>query len=49
MVRKYDRRGCLVEETDPNGNATNYEYNAYGQLIKKIEPAGRRKSGGNDV
>ena len=39
MVRKYDRRGCLVEETDPNGNATNYEYNAYGQLIKKIEPA----------
>lgn len=36
--KEYDVRGCMVKETDANGNVTDYEYNALGQVVKIIYP-----------
>ena len=36
--KEYDVRGCMVKETDANGNVNDYEYNALGQVVKIIYP-----------
>lgn len=36
--KEYDVRGCMVKEIDANGNVTDYEYNALGQVIKITYP-----------
>ena len=38
-VKKFDKRGLLLEETDGNGNTTSYQYNTLGKLEKITRPA----------
>ena len=50
----YDRWGNPAVQIDYKGNATNYEYNAFGHLIKTVYPDGAESSvasswGGNGV
>ncbi|GAB3091319.1 hypothetical protein GCM10027159_04990 [Lysobacter terrae] len=37
----YDANGYLDKRTDNNGNITDYDYNAAGQLVKRVEAFGR--------
>ena len=37
--KEYDVRGCMIKSTDGNGNVTDYEYNARGQIVKITYPA----------
>lgn len=41
----YDLAGRLTEEADANGNATCYEYNRAGWLVRKWEPVEESKEG----
>lgn len=39
----YDAAGRVVSETDPNGT-TAYEYDAHGQMVERVNPAGGKRT-----
>ena len=48
-IRRYDMQGQLYSEEDEYGNATHYEYDGDGRLIKQVTPATKEAPAGHTI